>query len=253
MSEIEDAVTIDRLTRERDALRTENHALHAQLNAQKEFLKDAIAPVYYRLAVAEVKALAAERDALKVQANEAVAKRNEAESRAEKAEGDAAEWHAELLRQTEREVVAARNECEALRVGHNEMVKALEKFTHPLSAVNLVNHLERQRAFSLRTFGPPEADPTSAHVRDHILKELKELEAQPDDLEEWIDVVLLGFDGAWRTGATSEQIAAALQAKQAKNESRTWPDWRTVAPGKAIEHVKCTFCVDAGCQWCGGY
>jgi hypothetical protein len=30
----------------------------------------------------------------------------------------------------------------------------------------------------------------------------------------------------------------ALKAKQTKNENREWPDWRTAAPGKAIEHIR---------------
>ena len=50
--------------------------------------------------------------------------------------------------------------------------------------------------------------------------------------------MILALDGAWRSGATPEQIDAAWQAKQAKNEARQWPDWRTSDPNKAIEHVR---------------
>jgi len=75
-------------------------------------------------------------------------------------------------------------------------------------------------------------------VIDHIRKELVEIEADPRDLEEWIDVVTLAFDGAWRAGYTLEEIVLAYQAKQKKNENRKWPDWRTAEPGKAIEHIK---------------
>lgn len=102
-----------------------------------------------------------------------------------------------------------------------------------VSGLDLVAHLRRQRDFSLRTFGP---GPRSAGVVDHIRKELLEIEAAPSDLAEWIDVVILAFDGAWRIGATPEQIVTALLAKQAKNEARTWPDWRKADPSKAIEH-----------------
>lgn len=103
------------------------------------------------------------------------------------------------------------------------------------SKFDLVAHLERQREFSLTTFGP---GARTEGVTDHISKELNEIRAKPDDLEEWIDVIILGFDGAWRTGATSEQIVAALVAKQTKNEGRQWPDWRTADPDKAVEHVR---------------
>ncbi|NGO94811.1 hypothetical protein BJL96_14115 [Burkholderia cenocepacia] len=95
--------------------------------------------------------------------------------------------------------------------------------------------LRRQRAFSARTFGPGRL---TARVCDHIRKELTEVEAAPDDLREWIDVILLGLDGAWRTGATPEQITAALSAKMTTNEGRAWPDWRTCDPDRAIEHIE---------------
>jgi hypothetical protein len=100
---------------------------------------------------------------------------------------------------------------------------------------DLIEHLRRQRKFSERTFGPGNR---SAGVVDHIRKELREIEDDPDNLEEWIDVALLAFDGAWRAGHSPEQIVAALIAKQTKNEARDWPDWRTVPIDQAIEHTR---------------
>ncbi|TDC34202.1 DUF550 domain-containing protein [Micromonospora sp. 15K316] len=94
-------------------------------------------------------------------------------------------------------------------------------------------HLARQRAFSERTFGP---GPRTAGILDHIRKELAEIAAAPGDLGEWVDVVILALDGAWRAGHEPQAIVDAIVAKQAKNEARTWPDWRTVAPDRAIEH-----------------
>ncbi len=100
---------------------------------------------------------------------------------------------------------------------------------------DLITHLHRQRAFSQRAFGPGNR---TAGVLDHIRKELLEIEKDPSDIFEWIDVVLLACDGAWRNGHGPEAIAEALFAKLAKNEARQWPDWRTAEPGKAIEHVR---------------
>ncbi len=100
--------------------------------------------------------------------------------------------------------------------------------------MDLIKHLRRQREFSERTFGP---GLRTAGLIDHIKRELVEIEANPTDIFEWIDVVILGFDGAWRAGYSPEEIAEALVAKAEKNESRDWPDWRTVAPDKAIEHL----------------
>lgn len=104
--------------------------------------------------------------------------------------------------------------------------------------MNLINHLVSQKAFSLRTFGPGTAAERVAGISDHIRKELAELAEKPNDPEEWIDVVLLALDGALRTGATPEQIQAALISKQLKNEARQWPRWQDAEPGKAIEHIK---------------
>lgn len=101
--------------------------------------------------------------------------------------------------------------------------------------MNLIEHLYRQRTWSETTFGP--GDRTQG-ISDHIRKELLEIDANPTDVEEWIDVVILALDGAWRAGHSPEVIVAALEAKQTKNEGRTWPDWRTADPNKAIEHVR---------------
>ena len=112
--------------------------------------------------------------------------------------------------------------------------------------LDLEQHLLRQMAFSRATFGPGER---RAGVSDHIRKELAEVAACKGPAaaaEEWVDVVILALDGLtralqadpWRK--TPEDAAAAairgIVAKQTANESRTWPDWRTADPDKAIEH-----------------
>lgn len=100
---------------------------------------------------------------------------------------------------------------------------------------DLIAHLRRQREFSERTFGP---GARTNGVVDHIRKELVEIEAEPHDISELVDVILLALDGAWRSGADPDEIAFAIAAKQLKNEKRDWPDWRTADPNKAIEHVR---------------
>lgn len=116
-----------------------------------------------------------------------------------------------------------------------ERSKAEARVAELEKALPLIPHLHRQRAFSEKTFGP---GARTAGVLDHIRKELIEIERASDDLSEWIDVVILAFDGAWRAGHSPEEITAALVAKQTTNELRAWPDWHTAEPGKAIEHVK---------------
>lgn len=104
--------------------------------------------------------------------------------------------------------------------------------------MNLYDHILRQKQFSERTFGP--GDRTEG-VCDHMTKEIvevREAKGKPEQLEEWVDLILLALDGAWRSGASAAEICAAIEKKQTKNESRRWPDWRTAEPGKAIEHVR---------------
>ena len=96
-------------------------------------------------------------------------------------------------------------------------------------------HIARQRAFSEKTFGP---GARLNGVLDHIAKELEEVRKSPEDVTEWADIIILAIDGAWRSGHSPQAIIDAVIAKQAKNEARDWPDWRTADPDKAIEHVR---------------
>jgi hypothetical protein len=99
---------------------------------------------------------------------------------------------------------------------------------------DLLVHLRRQRLWSRQTFGPGKR---TGGVIAHIRKELAEIEKAPCDLTEWIDVLLLAFDGAMRAGYTPEMVCAALDAKLMVNEARQWPDWRKFDENAPIEHV----------------
>lgn len=101
---------------------------------------------------------------------------------------------------------------------------------------DLNEFIAEQIQFSIKAFGP--GDRTNGVV-DHIEKELDEIiKSDGQDLSEWIDVIILALDGAWRAGHTPIQITTALRAKFDKNKLRKWPDWRTADPNKAIEHVR---------------
>lgn len=92
---------------------------------------------------------------------------------------------------------------------------------------------ERQRQWSRQTFGDGKR---TLGILAHIRKELAEIKAKPDDLEEWIDVAILALDGYWRHGGEPADLMAHLQAKQDKNFARQWP-----APGpedEPTEHVR---------------
>ena len=101
--------------------------------------------------------------------------------------------------------------------------------------MEIKEYLKNQIQWSLKTFGPGNRD---AGLLDHIKKELVEIENNPGDIEEWMDVVILALDAAWRNGCTPEDIEFMLIYKQEKNKRRDWPDWRTATPGKAIDHIR---------------
>lgn len=97
----------------------------------------------------------------------------------------------------------------------------------------VATYFSRQIEWSRATFGPALR---TKGVIDHIRKELAEIEREPHDLSEWIDVVILAMDGFWRHGGNAEDLLPALLAKQRKNMARVWPDWRTMSEDSAIEH-----------------
>ena len=92
-------------------------------------------------------------------------------------------------------------------------------------------YLARHQAWSRQTFGDGRQ---TAGLTEHIEKEVAEIRARPDDLAEWVDVMILAFDGYLRHGGEPATLLADLEAKQAENIARRWP-----APGegnRAIEH-----------------
>lgn len=97
--------------------------------------------------------------------------------------------------------------------------------------MNLIDYIQRHIKWSRATFGKGKF---TQRLTNHIRKELREIEAAPTDLEEWIDVLILGLDGAWRAGHSAEEITLMLEAKLKKNKSRVFllPD----DPNEPAEH-----------------
>lgn len=90
-----------------------------------------------------------------------------------------------------------------------------------------VKWLARKIEWSLKTFGP---DQRSEGVLQHIEKEIKEVRENPNDILEWIDIVLLALDGAMRCGIgrtgpngySAKEISRAMVEKQRINRERKW-------------------------------
>lgn len=135
------------------------------------------------------------------------------------------------MNELEKEIVLLREDYTQLhRCWRNLMRNYCDRCDRDLLLI-----LEEQGRFSLETFGP---GMRTQGLIDHISKELVEVAKDPSDIMEYIDIAILAFDGAWRTGATPAEIVSAYKAKLAKNKLRQWPDWRTADPNKAIEHVR---------------
>jgi hypothetical protein len=105
-----------------------------------------------------------------------------------------------------------------------------------MSEFDFAKFANEKAAWSRETFGPGDR---YEGVVAHIRRELMEVERAPSDLEEWVDVILLAMDGAWRSaGASGEDLVRMMLAKDAKNRGRKWPDWRTLKAGEVSEHVR---------------
>lgn len=95
--------------------------------------------------------------------------------------------------------------------------------------------IDRQRAWSDKTFGPGER---AKGVVAHIRKELAEVEADPTDIKEWVDVIILAIDGATRQGHLGRDLLNAYHDKMWENFTREWPDWRQFSEDEPIEHIR---------------
>lgn len=88
--------------------------------------------------------------------------------------------------------------------------------------------------WSVDTFGPQHFE----GVLDHLAAELDEVGENPGDVMEWVDVLLLAFDGAARAGHAPDNLLSAFHAKIEVNKQREWPDWRQADPHRRIEHIR---------------
>lgn len=97
----------------------------------------------------------------------------------------------------------------------------------------LTTYIDDQRFWSGKTFGPGRR---TLGITAHIRKELAEIESDPDDVREWIDVLILALDGYWRHGGKPEELAEMLEAKQRVNFERAWP---AIKPEhEPVEHLR---------------
>ena len=123
----------------------------------------------------------------------------------------------------------------------------------------VTDHIKKELAEVAKCYGPKTrtvitgsyVDPEDLQTRvstTEVPIELAAQEQHEDAAAEWVDVAILGLDGLtraisaahpdWTFDKVASEAVKMIVAKQGKNELRDWPDWRTAAPGKAIEHVR---------------
>jgi hypothetical protein len=69
-----------------------------------------------------------------------------------------------------------------------------------------------------------------------IRANMERVRQDPSDLEAWLNITALAFEGGRRTGANAAELLETLAAKFARNQSRVWPDWRGRPVDRPIEH-----------------
>lgn len=85
--------------------------------------------------------------------------------------------------------------------------------------VDLVGFFDDKARWSISTFG--DDIPMEGVIR-HLRKELDEVERDPKDLEEWVDVIFLAMDGAQRSGFSGKALVVKMIEKHQKNLRREW-------------------------------
>lgn len=143
-------------------------------------------------------------------------------------------------------------------IGTMAMNMGMADLSDPMDRVKtFTDYVEEQKEWALETFGP--GDDISG-LLEHIKKEVKEIEQAPQDVEEWIDIIILAIEGAWRSGAKPWFIEQTLEHKLEKNRARKWPDLDSIKAGEPIEHLKdgepcghhgCLNHITHPCEGCG--
>ena len=95
-----------------------------------------------------------------------------------------------------------------------------QKLTEAIKQAKIVDYLEKQKEWSSKTFGNGKR---TLGIIKHIQKELIEIEECPEDLQEWIDVIILAMDGYWRHGGNAKDLMERLIEKQCINFNRDYP------------------------------
>ena len=203
------------VTKERDALQAQLAVATQELAGRGTTLADCIA---YGLLVSDAKAAGVDvtQRTAAMWAREAI-KRLTAELATAREQQTATEERVEELQEMNHQ---QRHVLEELRDVIDRQREELLAIKAP-APYNLIIELEQKHIpWSVKTFG---SGNRTQGILKHIHKELTEIESNPHDCAEWIDVVILALDGAWRHGHSASHVVHTLFRKMHAIRQRIYP------------------------------
>jgi len=97
--------------------------------------------------------------------------------------------------------------------------------------------VDEQREFSEAKFGTTEQRGPTGPLK-HLAKEVEETLANPGDIKEWGDLLILWLDGLRRAGFKPHEAVKAAREKIKENWTREWPPFDPARANEAVEHVR---------------
>lgn len=97
------------------------------------------------------------------------------------------------------------------------------KPNHSVVGLDWTDYLVRHLEWGWATFGTPQDGRGPLGPLDHALKEVEEIQANPTDIVEWVDAIILTIDGYFRAGGDAEVLKLERIAYLASVEYQSWP------------------------------
>ncbi len=98
---------------------------------------------------------------------------------------------------------------------------------------NLGRYATEKMVWSKRTFGE---GARTRGLLEHLRDEVNEVEKDPYDLTEWIDIMMLAIDGYWRHGGKNYRLMNDLWKKFEICKMRVYPT--PVGPEDMSQHIR---------------
>jgi hypothetical protein len=154
-------------------------------------------------------------------------------------------WHRadkalSLIRECRAKAEEAHYEADSLFSEVDALLDTLQRKADPQLATHgdkLVALARDLADWSERTFGPDTLRGPIGALK-HLEKEAREAQAQPGDIKEYADILILWLDASRRAGFTPLDMIDAAIAKMQENKARTWPAIDLSKLDEPTEHIR---------------